>query len=213
MNYCQRSAGLLEELKRSDFLPPYNTEQIRLALQETNLHYRELTTLAKAAQRQRRPAAADDDDDDAAAASSVELSIRPAMILHDRAIKRNKRCLLAYHAYRADKLRQLRWETGGVIPPGVRPLLSESEMDFWREYDKLIGRYAAAIDCDLMANLSPPEDDYVEVRVVEEGLGDITTEFGGSVRLDLGTTHHLRRVDVEHLIRQGVLEQLSGEEN
>ena len=62
-------------------------------------------------------------------------------------------------------------------------------------------------------DLPPPEEDLVQVRVVRTGLGRIATEHGGSVELDLGTTHYLPRGDVEHLIRQGALQQLDGEEH
>lgn len=31
-------------------------------------------------------------------------------------MKRNKRCLLAYHFKRLDKIRDLRWEIGPVVP-------------------------------------------------------------------------------------------------
>ena len=57
------------------------------------------------------------------------------------------------------------------------------------------------------------EEELVQVRVVRAGLGRIATEHGGSVELDLGTTHYLPRGDVEHLVRQGALLQLDGEEN
>ena len=33
----------------------------------------------------------------------------------------------------------------------------------------------------------------------------------GSVKLDRGTTHLLRRSDVEHLVRQGLLQELENE--
>ena len=62
------------------------------------------------------------------------------------------------------------------------------------------------------SNLQPPEEDLIEVRVVKAGLGAIVTDYGGEVSLELGTTHFLSRGDVEHLIRQGALQQLDGEE-
>ena len=85
-------------------------------------------------------------------------------------------------------------------------------MDFWTEYDQLLSNYSTNLDLNLNADLSPPENDFLEIRVVQPNLGRITTESGGSVALEMGTTHYLRRGDVEHLIRQGSVIQLYSEE-
>ena len=138
---------------------------------------------------------------------------RPSMLLHEAAISRNKRCLLAYHAYRLDKLKELRWDTSAALPGQVRSLLSEKEIDFYTQYDKLVARYNSSLGAlDLNSYMQPPEEDLVEVRVVQSGLGTIVTDHFGEVSLELGTTHFLSRGDVEHLIRQGSLQQLDGEE-
>lgn len=209
MNYGQRGRELLLDLKRSDWLPPYSDEGVRATLQEISLHFDELSDQVDAA----NSAAARASGGGKGGAGSIPMESRPAMILHDAAIRRNKRCLLAYHAYRMDKLRALRWETSAALPPHVRSLLSEAEVDFFTEYDRLVSRHCTAIDLDLNSDLTPPEEDLVQVRVVRSGLGRIATEYGGSVELDLGTTHFLPRGDVEHLIRQGALQQLDGEEH
>ena len=92
-------------------------------------------------------------------------------------------------------------------------LLSEKEIDFYTEYDKLVSRYNSTLGIlDLNSYLQPPEEDLIEVRVVRSGLGTIVTDQFGEVSLELGTTHFLSRVDVEHLIRQGSLQQLDAEE-
>lgn len=212
MNYGQRGRELLLDLKRSDWLPPYNDEGVRATLQEISLHFDELSDQVDAA----NSAAARSSGDGTSGSKSggkIPMETRPAMILHDAAIRRNKRCLLAYHAYRMDRLRALRWETSAVLPPHVRALLSEAEVDFFTEYDRLVSHHCTSIDLDLNSDLTPPEEDLVQVRVVRSGLGRIATEYGGSVELDMGTTHYLPRGDVEHLIRQGALQQLDGEEN
>lgn len=54
--------------------------------------------------------------------------------------------------------------------------------------------------------MQPPKDLYVEVRVLRD-CGEIMTE-NGLVNLEANSTHFLRRVDVEQLIRQGLLEQI-----
>lgn len=148
----------------------------------------------------------------------LPMESRPAMILHDAVIRRIKRCLLGYHAHRLDKLKSLRWETNASLPLHIRTLLSDAEVDFFTDYDMLISRYSSTFPgsdgflLDLNANMQPPEEDMVEVRVVRDGIGTIVTEHWGEVSLDIGTTHFLCRGDVEHLIRQGMLQQLDSEE-
>ena len=54
--------------------------------------------------------------------------------------------------------------------------------------------------------MQPPKDLYIEVRVLKD-CGEIFTE-NGPVNLEINSTHFLRRVDVESLIRQGMLVQV-----
>merc|ERR1740136_294997 len=219
MNYGQKGKELILDLKRSDWLPPYNDETVRSTLSEISLHFDELNDQVHAS-RTAKETIADPADrpttDDLGGTPSMPS--RPALLLHDAAIRRNKRCLLAYHAYRLDRLKALRWDTSASLPPHVRALLSAAEVDFYAGYDKLVSVYNAGlsvavgdgngegsdtvIPLDLNANLQPPEEDLIEVRVVQGGLGTIVTERWGEVSLELGTTHFLSRGDVEHLIRQ-----------
>jgi GINS complex subunit 1 len=200
MNYGQRAKELLLDLKRSDFIPPYNHEAVRATISEISLHFDEMSHVADVA---RRAASVDD---------KAPFEFRPSLLLHDEAIKRNKRCLLAYHVHRIEKLKRLRWDTAAALPSHVKSLLSEAEVDFYKEYDKLISRFNEGLGgLDLNSNFQPPEEDLIEVRVIKSGLGTIVTEYG-EVLLELGTTHFLSRTDVEHLIRQGALQQIDGEE-
>ncbi|RLN06062.1 hypothetical protein BBJ28_00017166 [Nothophytophthora sp. Chile5] len=79
-------------------------------------------------------------------------------------------------------------------------------MQFFNAYDQLLTDYMADFELDLSADLKPPKDLYVEVRVLRD-CGEVMTE-SGLVNLDAHSTHFLRRVDVEQLIRQGLLEQI-----
>mmetsp|Transcript_15128 Transcript_15128/g.28465 ORF Transcript_15128/g.28465 Transcript_15128/m.28465 type:complete len:206 (+) Transcript_15128:62-679(+) len=203
MNYGQKAKELLLELKRSDFIPPYNQETVRSSLSEISLHFKELDDLATALQR------ANSDEN----SNRIDPTFRPSLILHDEAIKRNKRCLLAYHVHRLEKLKRLRWDTAAALPSHVKSILAEAEVDFYTEYDRLVSRFNDELGggLDLNSYFQPPEEDLIEVRVVKSGLGRIVTEYG-EVSLELGTTHFLSRGDVEHLIRQGSLQQIDGEE-
>jgi len=223
MNYGSRGRELLLDLKRSDWLPAYNEEGVRSTLQEINSHTEELTVLVRASSNRRNNA---DDGagsgggggDGGGAGAGPAIENRPSLILHDASIRRNKRCLLAYHAYRIDKLRILRWETSGNLPSTLKNLLSESEIDFFHEYDKLISRYQLSSsgpmsNLDLNADQYPPEENLIQIRVVQSGLGSIETEMCGTVQLEMGSMHYLPRQDIEHLIRGGSVVQLSGEES
>lgn len=210
MNYGQRGRELLLDLKRSDWLPAYNEDGVRATLQEIGAHTQELTAQVRAANR------VSGDAGGPAGGGGLAKERRPSLILHDASIRRNKRCLLAYHAHRVDRLRALRWETAGTLPPAARRVLSEAEIDFFHEYDRLAARHALSgplASLDWGADQDPPAEDFVQVRVSGAGLGRIETETCGTVELETGSTHYLPRGDVEHLIRSGALVQLSGEES
>mmetsp|Transcript_8452 Transcript_8452/g.17593 ORF Transcript_8452/g.17593 Transcript_8452/m.17593 type:complete len:233 (-) Transcript_8452:154-852(-) len=231
MNYGQRGRELLLDLKRSDWLPTYNEEGVRATLQEISLHTDELTDLVRAAQRIKNDAINEAGEstttiqnNSKSNSTNIPMTNRPSLILHDASIRRNKRCLLAYHAYRMDKLRALRWETGGTLPEEMKRVLSEAEVDFFEEYDRLVSRFVGGAlaggsgssgmgNLDWNADLVPPQENYIMVRVVQSGLGKIETELCGVVDLELGSTHYLPRGDVEGLVRQGALVQLTGEES
>ena len=219
MNYGSRGRELLLDLKRSDWLPAYNEEGVRSTLQEIYSHTEELTVLVRASSNRNSRNNTNDEEGGGATSPGAGPAIenRPSLILHDASIRRNKRCLLAYHAYRIDKLRVLRWETSGNLPPTLKHLLSESEIDFFHEYDKLISRTQLSSgpmsNLDLNADQYPPEENLIQIRVVQSGLGSIETEMCGTVQLEMGSMHYLPRGDVEHLIRGGSVVQLSGEES
>merc|ERR1740136_241349 len=195
MNYGQKGKELILDLKRSDWLPPYNDETVRSTLSEISLHFDELNDQVHASRTAKETIA-----DPADRPTTDALGGTPSM------------------PSRPARLKALRWDTSASLPPHVRALLSEAEVDFYAGYDKLVSVYNAGlsvavgdgngegsdtvIPLDLNANLQPPEEDLIEVRVVQGGLGTIVTERWGEVSLELGTTHFLSRGDVEHLIRQ-----------
>lgn len=103
-------------------------------------------------------------------------------------------------------------------------------MQFFNQYDQLLTDYMTDFELDLSAvrttilavycnylmlllilqllsqDLKPPKDLYVEVRVLRD-CGEVMTE-SGVVNLAAHSQHFLRRVVVEQLIRQGLLEQI-----
>jgi GINS complex subunit 1 len=192
--YGQKGRDLLLELKRSDWLPPYNGELCTENLEEISLHFDELQ--AQTSGNQKPP-----------------MEARSSLLLHDMAIRRNKRCLLAYHVSRLTAL-QKEVNTGyeHFNSAQLATVTAESEQDFLQQYEKLRTNFGAALNLDLRASLYPPEQDFVQVRVLTSTLGTIVTTSGSAVNLQLGTIHYLPQEDVEPLLRQGLLEQVDGEE-
>ncbi|RMX68666.1 hypothetical protein KXD40_000892 [Peronospora effusa] len=105
-----------------------------------------------------------------------------------------------------EKIKALRWETGTIIPDSLAQNLCQREVQLFHQYDQLLTNYMTDFELDLSADLKPPKDLYVEVRVLRD-CGEVMTE-SGVVNLTAHSQHFLRRVVVEQLIRQGLLEQI-----
>jgi hypothetical protein len=194
MNFGQRSRDLLLDLKRSDGgLPMYDDESVRGILDEIQWHLDELNALIASYDREEKP----------------PMEARPALLLHDAAIRRNKRALLAYQQYRIGVI-QASQHQGSTAH--LTPLLSEQEVDYLTAYDKLRADYSEASGLMLTEHRVPPTSNpMIQIRV-KEPLGTIVTESGLSVNLEQGSLHYLPRADVEMWIRLGMLEQVDGEE-
>jgi len=138
----------------------------------------------------------------------------PSMLIIQTAINRNKRCLLAYHSHRVDRLRDMYWAVGGALPhllsnPDIRSKLSPHEVDYLRQYNSSVMEFRSEFshELDITASITkPPKDLHVMVRVVRD-CGIIQTEVG-SIDFQKGQRFMVRRADIEHLIVQGYLEEV-----
>ena len=128
--------------------------------------------------------------------------------MHHQSARRDKRAILALLLHRARLVQSLRWELGtAVLPRGVKENLHRHELEFFNAYSSLLAKYMAAADgLDLTASDVPPKALKIQVRVLRD-FGQVTT-LDGKINLVRGTTHFLRRSEVENLIRQGVLEHI-----
>ena len=52
--------------------------------------------------------------------ASKEVKAKAAMMLRHTSLERNKRCLLAYLNHRVEKIRDMRWQFGAVLPSDVK---------------------------------------------------------------------------------------------
>lgn len=115
-------------------------------------------------------------------------------------MRRNKRCLLAYHKTRTDKLEELVWSGADVVDLSGQQLregagpghagaasragdsgtssLSPQEEDYVRQFGDLLAAYKGQwTDIDLTGSLEPPRDLFIDVRVLKDA-GEIQTEYG-----------------------------------
>lgn len=159
-------------------LPPYQTEIVRAVAREV----REL------------------DKDVAAILSLFEGSFNPAdhpapavsLLVDHLCMRRNKRCLLAYHRVRVDKLDDLWWDGQDVLSQtqlslaasgpgpdaGNSSSLSPEEEEYVRRYGDMLALYKGQwTDVDLTGSLEPPRDLFIDVRVLKDA-GEIQTEYG-----------------------------------
>ena len=146
----EKALDLVREVKRTqDMLGPYNEDKVRSVLEETRVLY-------EANERE----------------MFLDTPSRPAIVLRHAALERNKRCLLAYINRRAEKIQEMRWQFGPVLPPDVRTNLCEPEQTFFNKYNRNLAAYMQSVgsDCqthggqvDLMTDQTCPKSLFIQV--------------------------------------------------
>ncbi|KAF7545535.1 hypothetical protein G7Z17_g9098 [Cylindrodendrum hubeiense] len=158
----------------------------------------------------------------------TEPHISCTVMVNHLAIRRNKRCLLAYHRTRTDKLEELVWNGSDVVDLSGQQVrdttgtsnggavggvdattssLSPQEEEYVRQYSDLLAAYKGQwTDIDLTGSLEPPRDLFIDVRVLKDA-GEIQTEYG-AITLTKNSQFYVRQGDVERLITQGYLHKL-----
>jgi GINS complex subunit 1 len=150
-----------------------------------------------------------------------------ALTVQHLAMRRNKRCLLAYLASRMGGIRERFWDAGGALAyllspaasanvsaeadaPDLRSALSPHELDYLRGYNALVLDYKSDfLDVlDIAAPIDkPPGELMVDVRVIRDA-GEVYLEGGERVEFRKGERFRLERAQVERLILQGFLEEV-----
>jgi GINS complex subunit 1 len=131
---------------------------------------------------------------------TADLPTACSLTVSHLAMRRNKRCLLAYHRTRTDKLEELVWSGSDIVDlasqqqqragpggaanasgmngDGASSSLSPQEEDYMRQYSDLLAAYKGQwTDIDLTGSLEPPRDLFIDVRVLKDA-GEIQTEYG-----------------------------------
>ena len=165
-------------------LPPYQTEIIRAMTREIRDLDKDVSNLL------------------APFAGSFNPSAEPAtacsVLVNHLCMRRNKRCLLAYHRVRSDKLEEMCWNGKDILDieqqQGGRPgntegsglaseagnhsSLSPEEEEYMKQYSDMLAAYKGEwTDIDLTGSLEPPRDLFIDVRVLKDA-GEIQTEYG-----------------------------------
>jgi GINS complex subunit 1 len=193
--FCDLATQLVTESRRStasDTLFKYNDPLVRQIIREQ----RQLEALVLSALEQ------------------IGDEKTPALLIYQTAILRNKRCLLAYHNHRIERLKDMYWVVGGALPhllssADIRSKLSPLEVDFLKKYNSHVMDFRSEFsdELDIMAGITePPKDLNVLVKVIRD-CGVIQTELG-SIDFRKGQRFMVRRADIEHLIVQGYLEEV-----
>ncbi|KAL9108163.1 MAG: hypothetical protein Q9227_007017 [Pyrenula ochraceoflavens] len=190
-------------------LPPYQTEIVRSVTREVRELDKDVAHLLAPFQGSFDP--------------STEPATACALLVDHLSMRRNKRCLLAYHRVRAEKLEEMSWRGVDVLeqafenrssdgPKGVQAgsesSLSPEEEEYFRRYNDMLSAYKGQwTDIDLTGSLEPPKDLFIDVRVLKDA-GEIQTEYG-TINLTKNSQFYVRQADVERLIAQGFLQRIS----
>ncbi|EAW10670.1 DNA replication protein PSF1 [Aspergillus clavatus NRRL 1] len=212
--YGELGNKLVQHAKRTQsliHLPPYQTELVRAVAREVRDLDRDVARLLEPFGGSFNP--------------SADPATACALLVDHICTRRNKRCLLAYHRVRTEKLEELCWngvdvleqqlpaEEGGMHGPmssqsGNHSSLSPEEEEYFRQYSDMLAAYKGQwTDIDLTGSLEPPKDLFIDVRVLKDA-GEIQTEYG-VINLTTNSQLYVRQGDVERLIAQGFLERLS----
>ncbi|KAG6033202.1 DNA replication protein psf1 [Claviceps citrina] len=217
--YGDMGIKLVQHAKRTQnlaHLPPYQAELVRAVTREVRDLDKDVKDLLEPFQGSFDPAA--------------DQAVACTLLVNHLSMRRNKRCLLAYHRTRTDKLEELVWDGSDVVDLSGQQVrdsasatnsaaaqagdaaatssLSPQEEDYVRQYSDLLAAYKGQwTDIDLTGSLEPPRDLFIDVRVLKDA-GEIQTEYG-AITLTKNSQFYVRQGDVERLIAQGYLQKLS----
>jgi GINS complex subunit 1 len=204
---------LVQHAKRTQnlaHLPPYQTEIVRAVTREVRDLDKDVGELLEPFQGSFDP--------------SADQAVACTLLVNHLSMRRNKRCLLAYHRTRTDKLEEMVWNGLDVFDLAGQQVrdagtsvtgssgatsssLSPQEEEYVRQYSDLLAAYKGQwTDIDLTGSLEPPRDLFIDVRVIKDA-GEIQTEYG-SITLTKNSQFYVRQGDVERLIAQGYLHKL-----
>jgi len=184
---------LLQDLRRSFWLPPYSQDGVRQVVETMSEMYVESRALQQI---------------EGIDMHNPEDSVAP--MVRVLTMLRNRDMLLCYLRHRMERIESARWDVAGSLPQEVLDILSPNECEYEQEYSALLTEYQDKMALDLTRHTKPPTDLYIKILVNQE-VGEIVgPETGATIDLRVGDIMFLRRGDVEPLIRQGKLTHVDG---
>jgi GINS complex subunit 1 len=188
--YGETANKLVQNAKRTQalpHLPPYASDLSRTIIREVRDLDRDVSSILAPYGSSFNP--------------SADPSTACALLVNHLCMRRNKRCLLAYHKVRTEKLEGYCWEGIDVLEQGggasgggngqdkrEESSLSPEEEEYVRQYSDLLAAYKGQwTDIDLTGSLEPPRDLFIDVRVLKDA-GEIQTEYGYATHTS-HTTH------------------------
>lgn len=218
--YGDLANKLIIETKRStnlSELPPYLHELIKDIEQEMSDLNKDVAYLLE-----QERITSDGDGEEARRINQCQLFVTHLCM------RRNKRCLLIYEKLRADKIDEFCWLNIDPVVSGESRSndssksdaniskygkaissdnLSHAEQDYYKQYQELVLEFKSGFsDIDLSVDLEPPQDIFIDVRVLKNG-GEVQTEYG-VFNLIKDSQFYVRKSDVDRLISQGYLEEI-----
>ncbi|KAI9827555.1 MAG: DNA replication protein psf1 [Thelocarpon impressellum] len=215
--YGEHAHKLVQHAKRTialPALPPYQTELVRAVTREVRELDKDVSSMLAPFGGSFDPAA--------------EPATACALLVNHLCMRRDKRCLLAYHRVRVERVEGMCWQGEDVVEQttvspeqgdrgdggtpagegdGNGSSLSPEEDEYVRQYSDLLAAYKGQwTDIDLTGSLEPPRDLFIDVRVLKDA-GEIQTEYG-AITLTKNSQFYVRQGDVERLIAQGFLQKL-----
>lgn len=155
-----------------------------------------------------------DEDNDQPQRDNIDIGEKQIMVMQVRHTAKlwNKRCIIAYHYERLNRLKQLRWDYGNILPKEIVKNLSKDELEWFTKYNDNLFSYMNSLNdgrgLDLTLYVAPPKKLYIQVKCVRD-YGQFDLEDGQPVMLKKDSIHYLPLSQCEKLIHQGVLEQTS----
>jgi GINS complex subunit 1 len=200
--YGEKATELIRHITRDDheIMPEYKYDLVEQVLKETDELYNENLKTSQTV-----PGTHDD---------NIDIGEKELMIMQVRHTAKlwNKRCLIAYHYERLNRLKQLRWDYGNNLPREIVDKLSKNELEWFTTYNNNLFSYMSALNdgkgLDLTLYSAPPKKLFIQVKCVRD-YGQFDMEDGQPVMLKKDSIHYLPLSQCEKLIHQGVLEQTS----
>lgn len=200
--YGDAATELVRQITRDDheIMPEYKHELVEQVLKENDELYSENLKTSQTNAR------TDDDN--------INIGEKELMVMQVRHTAKlwNKRCIIAYHYERLNRLKKLRWDYGNNLPREIVEKLSKNELEWFTTYNNNLFSYMSALNdgkgLDLTLYSTPPKKLFIQVKCVRD-YGQFDLEDGQPVMLKKDSIHYLPLSQCEKLIHQGVLEQTS----